>query len=187
MKPQSPLPPRMSWRGRAPLDGQFQWRRFCDPDGTIVSYAWDFGDGNTASGENALEYLYPAGHLCRCFDGYRQSGTDQYGPDRDQGVGEPIAIEQVFLSRREQPASSGFVPLVNRFLNKGQGNDRMAGFSACLKRPGYLTQSSSQATSYYLSFPANNNLAVRWSQPGLTYKSLRTFSATITVRPDFPS
>lgn len=39
-------------RGRAPLMVNFSATGSNDPDGTIVSYAWDFGDGNTASGEN---------------------------------------------------------------------------------------------------------------------------------------
>jgi probable HAF family extracellular repeat protein len=40
------------WRGRAPLMVNFSATGSYDPDGSIVSYDWDFGDGSVASGEN---------------------------------------------------------------------------------------------------------------------------------------
>jgi PKD repeat protein len=36
--------------GRAPLDVTFQTTGSSDPDGTIASYAWDFGDGTAGTG-----------------------------------------------------------------------------------------------------------------------------------------
>ena len=39
-------------RGRAPLSVNFSASGSYDPDGTIVSYEWDFGDGSVASGDN---------------------------------------------------------------------------------------------------------------------------------------
>ncbi len=46
--------------GAAPLVVQFSGAGSSDLDGTIVSYAWDFGDGTTASGSNA-SHTYAAG------------------------------------------------------------------------------------------------------------------------------
>lgn len=39
--------------GRAPLAVDFDARRSSDPDGSIASYAWTFGDGGTGSGAQA--------------------------------------------------------------------------------------------------------------------------------------
>ena len=43
--------------GNAPLSVNFDGTASNDPDGTIVSYAWDFGDGNTAAGATT-SYTY---------------------------------------------------------------------------------------------------------------------------------
>jgi len=40
--------------GQAPLVVTFNASASADPDGTITSYAWDFGDGGTATGVTAL-------------------------------------------------------------------------------------------------------------------------------------
>ncbi|MEM6630148.1 MAG: discoidin domain-containing protein [Bacteroidota bacterium] len=39
--------------GEAPLEVSFDGTGSSDPDGTIISYSWNFGDGNSASGVNA--------------------------------------------------------------------------------------------------------------------------------------
>ena len=44
--------------GAAPLTVQFNAVASSDPDGSIASYAWDFGDGNTATGITAT-HTYP--------------------------------------------------------------------------------------------------------------------------------
>ncbi|MBN1808086.1 MAG: DNRLRE domain-containing protein [Planctomycetes bacterium] len=46
--------------GPAPLDVSFTSTGSSDPDGTITAYAWDFGDGATASGASA-DHTYAAG------------------------------------------------------------------------------------------------------------------------------
>ncbi|RMG92259.1 MAG: PKD domain-containing protein, partial [Candidatus Dadabacteria bacterium] len=45
--------------GVAPLVVAFDGSASFDPDGTIVSFAWDFGDGATETGETA-EHTYGA-------------------------------------------------------------------------------------------------------------------------------
>ena len=36
--------------GQAPLEVNFDAASSSDPDGTLVSYSWEFGDGTTATG-----------------------------------------------------------------------------------------------------------------------------------------
>lgn len=47
--------------GTAPLTVQFNAGASSDPDGTIASYAWDFGDGDTATGATATHTYATAG------------------------------------------------------------------------------------------------------------------------------
>ena len=56
MAPQAVLLTSVS-AGAAPLDVFFSGSVSLDPDGTIVSFDWDFGDGDTASGEE-LNHTY---------------------------------------------------------------------------------------------------------------------------------
>jgi len=52
--------------GLAPLQVSFNGSGSSDPDGSIVSYAWNFGDGATASGVTANHnYAAPGNHLAR--------------------------------------------------------------------------------------------------------------------------
>ncbi|MCF7889747.1 PKD domain-containing protein [Candidatus Bipolaricaulota bacterium] len=43
--------------GDAPLGVSFDATNSADPDGNIVSYSWDFGDGETSSGEKT-DHVY---------------------------------------------------------------------------------------------------------------------------------
>jgi len=47
--------------GAAPLTVQFNAGASSDPDGTIASYAWDFGDGDSATGATATHTYAMAG------------------------------------------------------------------------------------------------------------------------------
>jgi len=47
--------------GEAPLNVSFNASASSDPDGSIVSYAWDFGDGGSASGVTATHTYTSAG------------------------------------------------------------------------------------------------------------------------------
>lgn len=50
-------------QGAAPLDVSFDAKTSSDVDGTIASYAWDFGDGNTATGDTATyQYVTPGAY-----------------------------------------------------------------------------------------------------------------------------
>ena len=56
------LPPKPTFNatpltGAPPLTVQFDATLSNDPDGTIVSYAWDFGDGNTGTGVT-VQHIY---------------------------------------------------------------------------------------------------------------------------------
>lgn len=59
--------------GSAPLTVQFSGADSTDPDGTIISYAWDFGDGNTSAGVNPTHTYVNVGlfqaHLTVTDDG----------------------------------------------------------------------------------------------------------------------
>ena len=47
--------------GSAPLSVAFNGSASSDPDGTIVAYDWDFGDGGSATGPNAVHTFAAAG------------------------------------------------------------------------------------------------------------------------------
>ena len=57
--------------GDAPLNVSFNGSTSSDPDGTIVSYAWNFGDGNTSTGTTTSPHLHDAWYVHRKFDGNR--------------------------------------------------------------------------------------------------------------------
>ena len=52
----SSLFPTVTAGGVAGFDGSASF----DPDGTIVDYAWDFGDGTSVSGPSTIPHVYAA-------------------------------------------------------------------------------------------------------------------------------
>jgi PKD repeat protein len=53
--------------GVAPLEVQFSSAGSDDPDGTIVNFAWDFGDGNTSSDPNPTHVYAPGTYTATLF------------------------------------------------------------------------------------------------------------------------
>ncbi len=60
-QPPTAFPFAVPGGGAAPITVSFSGSASSDPDGTIVSYAWDFGDGATASGSSASHTYTTAG------------------------------------------------------------------------------------------------------------------------------
>jgi len=57
-QPPRAIPNADPMSGPAPLDVQFDASGSSDPDGTLISYAWDFGDGAIGLGPN-ISHVYP--------------------------------------------------------------------------------------------------------------------------------
>lgn len=67
--------------GTAPLVVSFDASASADPDGTIASYVWDFGDGTTASGATASHTFTQAGTFT-----VNLTVTDQGGNTDDENI-----------------------------------------------------------------------------------------------------
>lgn len=79
-------------QGRAPLAINFDASRSSDPDGSIASYSWTFGDGGTGSGVRVAHTFAAAGE------------HEVLLVVRDDRSGEASAADTVFVS---SPAGSG--------------------------------------------------------------------------------
>ena len=58
--------------GVAPLTVSFDGSASTDPDGTVKSWAWSFGDGSVATGSVGHARLLVAGDVLGVADGHRQ-------------------------------------------------------------------------------------------------------------------
>ncbi len=125
-----------------------------DPDGEIVSYAWDYGDGTTSDGTSRQPHVRNEGHVHGDPDGHRRRGRDglrlTVGDDRQR---RPV-IYQLDVPARALPgvalAMSAFVQdpggldTVTGSWDFGDGSDRRAGTApesigvARLGRAGHL-------------------------------------------------
>lgn len=72
--------------GSAPLEVRFDASASSDPDGTIVSYEWAFGDGNTGTGRTTTHTYADAGSYTP-----RLTVTDERGASHSQN-GAPITV-----------------------------------------------------------------------------------------------
>ncbi len=72
--------------GSAPLEVRFDASSSSDPDGTIVSYEWTFGDGNNGTGQTTTHTYADAGSYTP-----RLTVTDERGASHSQN-GAPITV-----------------------------------------------------------------------------------------------
>ncbi|MEO1655574.1 MAG: PKD domain-containing protein, partial [Bacteroidota bacterium] len=114
--------------GTAPLNVNFDASASSDPDGTIVTYAWDFGDGNSATGVNANNtYSAPGSYTAKL------TVTDNEG-----ATGESTQVITV------SPSSGGTMaelcPVEDAYLENGQlfNNTLIRLENGSRKRVGYL-------------------------------------------------
>ena len=89
-----------------------------DVDGTIASYAWNFGNGQNGTGVTppAATYTLP-GHLRRHADGDRQQGRDRHGLARpSRSTAPPNASPSGSITAT---ATTGSAPLLVQLSSAG--------------------------------------------------------------------
>ncbi len=86
-----------AYAGYAPLTVQFDASRSFDPDGSIVSYSWNFGDGGTASGEKVTHMFNQTGNYIVTLTVEDDSGNKGFA----------IVVIQV----REKPTIINMLPI----------------------------------------------------------------------------
>ena len=83
--------------GTAPLQVNFDGSASADVDGTIASYAWNFGNGQNGTGVTppAATYTFPGTYVAD-LDGDRQQGRHRHGlaDHHGQPAAEPVAQRQ---------------------------------------------------------------------------------------------
>ena len=70
--------------GLAPLEVAFR-ADATDPEGQGITYAWEFGDGDTGTGQTATHTLRAGRLLPGAGDRHRRQGRRELGADRDRG------------------------------------------------------------------------------------------------------
>ena len=97
-------------QGQAPLEVSFDASGSEDPDGTIESYAWDFGDGTTGSGETVVHTYESTGTYTATLTVTDDAGaTDEATQEISVSEGRPQATVAAAASA---PAIDGTVDAV---------------------------------------------------------------------------
>ncbi len=98
--------------GTIPLTVTFNGSSSRDPDGQIVSYAWNFGDGGTATGATATHIYTKTGNYAASL-----SVTDNKGASASRSllIIASTPTNQAPIAAIVQSASSGTVPLTISF------------------------------------------------------------------------
>ena len=148
--------------GVSPLSVEFDASDATDSDGTIVSYAWDFGDGTTASGVTVAHTYATIGTFTARLtvtddDGLTGSHTHDILTTGDSGEQAPVATFSV-------SADSGEIPLIIDFDASG------------------ATDSDGTIVSYAWDF--GDGTTASGVRAAHTYATIGTFTARLTVTDD---
>ncbi|MEO1652891.1 MAG: PKD domain-containing protein, partial [Bacteroidota bacterium] len=114
--------------GTTPLNVSFNASASTDPDGTIVTYAWDFGDGNSATGVNVNNtYSAPGSYTARL------TVTDDQGASAE-------STQVITVSPSSGGRTAELCPVEDAYLENGQlfNNALIRLENGSRQRVGYL-------------------------------------------------
>ncbi|MFN7149971.1 MAG: PKD domain-containing protein, partial [Microthrixaceae bacterium] len=145
--------------GKAPLVVTFTGSGSTDDDGTIESYAWDFGDGATSTeADPSHTYLLPGSYLAVL------TVTDEDGGVDTATVTIEVAANVAPTAVANATPTAGLAPLTIAFSGSGS------------------TDGDGTIESYAWDFGDGNSSGA--ADPTYTYSSTGTYTATLTVTDD---
>ena len=145
--------------GKAPLLVAFEGSGSTDADGTIVSYAWDFGDGSTSTdADPSHTYLLPGSYSAEL------TVTDDDGGVDTTTVTIEVAANVAPTAVANATPTAGQVPLTVAFSGSTSAD------------------SDGTIVSYAWDFGDGNSSTA--ADPTYTYSSTGTYTATLTVTDD---
>jgi PKD repeat protein len=145
--------------GKEPLEVTFSSAGSADPDGTIVSYAWDFDDGNTANVANPTHTYAVAGTYTATL-----TVTDDNGATDTDTVTVVVNANQPPVAAANATPTAGQVPLTVSFSSAAS------------------TDPDGTIVSYAWAFGDGNTSSL--PNPVYTYSAVGTYTATLTVTDD---
>ncbi len=145
--------------GKPPLDVQFDSTGSSDPDGTIVSYLWDFGDGSTSSEPNPSHTYTTTGTRTA-----RLTVTDDGGATGTATVTIKLLANQPPKAVIGTDSTSGKPPLDVQFDSTGSSDP------------------DGTIVSYLWDFGDGSTSSE--ADPSHTYASAGTYTAKLTVTDD---
>lgn len=186
--------------GTAPLSVSFSSAGSSDPDGSIVSYSWDFGDGGTSSVANPTHIFAANGNYTVVLtvtdnQGATSAATVAIAVSQTGGGGtnaDPIptnADAYVYGKSNSVGSNFGTDTTLKVKEDTGTGADRRAflkfSLASLASNPTsatleFLTTSASQAMNYAIYEVTNDT----WSETGITWNNqpaLGNLIATVTV------
>ena len=92
------------------LEMSFDGSGSTDSDGTVASYAWDFGDGETGTGARSTHTYATAGHLRREADRHRQRRRDRHRDQAGRRLDRPTTSRRRTSPSRRTSSSSASTP-----------------------------------------------------------------------------
>jgi PKD repeat protein len=140
--------------GNAPLTVGFSSAESSDPDGTIVRYEWDFGDGSTSSYPNP-SHLYKSGGVFTAT----LTVTDDDGATAASSV--TVTVNAPPVPVATATPLSGVAPLAVRFSSAGS------------------TDSDGSIAKYAWAFGDGSTSTA--ANPSHTYSKLGSYTATLTL------
>ncbi len=146
--------------GKVPLPVAFSSAASTDPDGDIVSYAWDFGDGNTSTLANPINTFAASGTYAATL-----TVTDDSGDTDTTTVSVQVNENQAPVAVANATPDAGKAPLGVLFSSAGS------------------TDNDGTIVSYGWDFgdgsPVDNS-----ANPGHLYTTAGSYTATLTVTDD---
>ena len=151
--------------GRAPLTVAFDSSGSTDPDDSVASVSWDFGDGSPVSTEAAPTHVYTAiGTYTATL-----TVTDEYGATDDTTVTITANANQAPVAVAASDVTSGLAPLAVAFDGTGSTDpDDLGGANA------------DPIVSYEWDF-GDGSPAVSGATASHTYAAAGDYTATLTV------